>query len=872
VSEQGSTGEAPGGAAAEAVAKRARSRQVRDKGLVEAARGGDKTAFGKLYDQWVDNVYDRAINGGASAAEAREITEQTFLAAWRDLDKLKQPAAFGAKVLQVTRRETLQRVPDGPKATPAPSKGGSSSPEERLSRATNAEATAADHDVALVLREAATALDDRTREVLDLHFRQGLTRNETAAVLGDQPDKITETVTKLPPALAVLTRARVLWHGGNPEDPELAEQLKQDGVKTFNAAAVRSINRFAKDNDRARARSLIGIPPIELYAAIPLADAPAGLKMAVASTLVTEGVPMDGSGFVKRDDKGEIIDQPKRVSKTRDVGAEKPTGDSAERSIRPGLDEKRPTLDTKKAAAVAAAALLAEKQALEQSAAAAAAPAPKVEEKGSSRKDRKAAKAEKADSARAEEQAAAAAAATAAAAAAAKEREAKLLATSRVPDENLQHRDKAAPAAAAATAGLIGAEAASRAAETDAPGAKDAGAASTPETEPVTEDKTDQKDGGAGTAAAVGLGAGAAAGALTDDDAAFKADAASSTKEAGAAATAGAATTDAKGADAADRVASKDADTNDAGTKDGKGKKAAAAGAGAGAAAALAADGAAADTLDTKATSATKAGKAAAAGKTADGTTTKAKPEPKPVPVATTARTEEREGGGAGKYIAAAAVVLLLLGGLAFALTRGGDKSGGVSAGPTSTAASTTTTAKKSTSSTAVTTTSTPGASTTEGPTTTEVGPSTTASVVAPPTTTGGVTPTNPPPTNAPTTTPPTTTQSSTIVINKFEFDANHQFADYSMTDPVNAHGAPTLTWDVSGNGDLTATVTVTSPGGATSLAGTGLSSSIRVCPTTPVAGKCTAAPGTYQYKIVVHPADGSPDRLLATQFVIAPN
>ena len=370
MSEQGSSGEAPGGAAADAVAARARQRHARDKGLVEAARGGDRAAFGKLYDEWVDSVYDRAIHSGASAAEAREITEQTFLTAWRDLAKLKQPAAFGAKVMQVARRETVARVSGGEKIVP---KSGPSA-EERLTRATSAADTASDPEAAAILREAAHALDEQTRDILDLHFRLGLTRNEVAAVLGEQPDKVAQTITKLPPALAVLTRARVLWRGGSPEDDGLQEALAAENVVAFNASAVRTINRYAKDNDRARARSLMGIPPVELFAAIPLADAPAGLKTAVASLLVTESVPMDGSAFVKRDDKGEIVDAPKAP----------PPPDG---SIRPGIENKRPTIDPKKAAVVAAAALAAERAADDETAAAAlaadAAPA-------KSRRDRKA--------------------------------------------------------------------------------------------------------------------------------------------------------------------------------------------------------------------------------------------------------------------------------------------------------------------------------------------------------------------------------------------------------------------------------------------------------------------------------------------------
>ncbi len=913
VSEQGSNAEVPGGAAAEAVAKRARSRQARDKGLVEAARAGDRAAFGKVYDEWVDNVYDRAVNAGASAAEAREITEQTFVTAWRDLEKLKQPAAIGAKILQVARRETALRVKAGARpATHHPKGGNATSPEERLSRATNAAATAADPDVAAVLREASYALDDRTREVLDLHFRQGLTRNETAAVLGEQPDKITETVTKLPPALAVLTRARVLWRGGDPEDPALTEQLKSDGIRTFDAAAVRSITRFAKDNDRARARSLIGIPPIELYAAIPLADAPAGLKSAVATVLVTEAVPMDGSAFVKRDDKGQIVDQPKRVSKTRDVGADKaPVTESS--SVRPGIDDKRPTIDKKKAAAVAAAALAAER-AVEATAAAAPAISEKTDEKMPTRRDRKAAEKAAADQAAADKVAAdklatdkAAAEKSAADKVAADKVAADKLAADKAAAEK-SAADKAAAdkvaadKAAAEKAAAEKAAADKLAADTLAADkvaadklAADTLAADKVAAEKAAAEKAAADKGTADTATAAKATAGKPLGdeAAADKDAekkdaekkdAEKAGAAGLAFGAAAAATAAEPVVDWDKVDKStgtSATASKTggktgAKADPAGAKDKGSTGAAGATAGAeGVEKAKAKTGATkapASATGAAATSKAATGKAATdkatnktTGKTTDKTTDKGTGA-KAAAVAGATQTGDDEGGpkkgvliGAG--IAAAVVVVALLG---FLLTRGDKKDASVNAGPavtTTTKASTTTAAPTTT---AVTST-TAKATTTAAPTTAAP---TTAAPTTPTTSGGAVTPVTtaaPPTTPAPTvapTTPPTTSQASTLV-------ANLGISDSSVNNGYKTNPGVTLSWSSSGSGSFSVIVQQIAPGGATTPVSSQTSGSANLCPGTRSMGTngeiCTATTaGQYQYKITVHPADNSGDQVKA--------
>jgi hypothetical protein len=236
---------------ADALTKRARTRQARDKGLVEAARSGDDTAFGKLYDEWVDNVYDRAVRAGASAARPGRSPAHVPLRLQRPGQA--QAAGRSGEVLQVARRETTSRSGDH-RPAPAPP---CPVPPRMPPRATDANLRPTTTSPSC---PASRPPSTKTREVLDLHYRQGLTRNETAAVLGESPERIAEIIAKLPPALAALTRARVLWRGGSPEDPELREQLATDGVKRVNASAVRTINRFAKDNDRARARSLISIP------------------------------------------------------------------------------------------------------------------------------------------------------------------------------------------------------------------------------------------------------------------------------------------------------------------------------------------------------------------------------------------------------------------------------------------------------------------------------------------------------------------------------------------------------------------------------------------------------------------------------------
>jgi RNA polymerase sigma-70 factor (ECF subfamily) len=70
--------------------------------LVRAARDGDERAFSRLYDR-----YARVVHGLLLARVARDdvddLVQDVFLTAWRRLDGLRDPAAFGGWVAMIAR-------------------------------------------------------------------------------------------------------------------------------------------------------------------------------------------------------------------------------------------------------------------------------------------------------------------------------------------------------------------------------------------------------------------------------------------------------------------------------------------------------------------------------------------------------------------------------------------------------------------------------------------------------------------------------------------------------------------------------------------------------------------------------------------------
>ncbi len=274
---------------------RSQEHRKRDQALVALHKAGDARAFGRLYDLWFDPVYDRIIHRGVRPRDAAAVETEAFTTVTQDLGQSAANESFAVVALRATRRAAGQA--GGGTPHPGPQAVGA---EGRLAAATNVGAIAADTEVAALCWQAADVLGERVRESLDLHYRFGLSSREVAAVLRERPEAIAELLPKLPLGFGNAVRARVLWRGGSPEHDVLRGELV--GHDRFDADTVRIVSRHLKTCDQCRARALIALPPVEVFAAIPIAGAPVGLKEQVASGLAAS-TPMTGSAYLRPADR-----------------------------------------------------------------------------------------------------------------------------------------------------------------------------------------------------------------------------------------------------------------------------------------------------------------------------------------------------------------------------------------------------------------------------------------------------------------------------------------------------------------------------------------------------------------------------------------
>jgi len=145
--------------------------------VVEAARGGDASAFADLYRRFSRSVH-AVLLGRLDPEEAREAAQEVFMTVHRKLGDLQDPAAFGPWVHAIARNLAVSRlrkrrsrpVEEPLRDVPAPAKTGGELRERVL--------------------DALRSLPGAYQETLMMRLVEGLTGPEIAAATGLAPASV----------------------------------------------------------------------------------------------------------------------------------------------------------------------------------------------------------------------------------------------------------------------------------------------------------------------------------------------------------------------------------------------------------------------------------------------------------------------------------------------------------------------------------------------------------------------------------------------------------------------------------------------------------------------------------------------------------
>lgn len=152
--------------------------------LVERHRHGDEEAFAEIYGQFETMVYNLALRMSGNPADAEDITQETFVRAYRHLTKFKGKSSLKTWIFRIalncskTRlrrrgRRQARQIDDG---------------ELELERAQDGRRTPEDRtvatDLSMTVREGLERLPAHYREAVLLRDFEDMNYSEIAAVLG----------------------------------------------------------------------------------------------------------------------------------------------------------------------------------------------------------------------------------------------------------------------------------------------------------------------------------------------------------------------------------------------------------------------------------------------------------------------------------------------------------------------------------------------------------------------------------------------------------------------------------------------------------------------------------------------------------------
>jgi RNA polymerase sigma-70 factor (ECF subfamily) len=260
-----------------------------DHELLAAARSGDTRSVDALLARHQKQIFRFGLRMCGNEDEAREVLQETLLAAFRGLREFRGDAQLSTWLYQIARSFCLRSR-----------RRTASEPEQRVPieklevRAVPAADAAPDakahaREMGQLLQAAILTLSERQREVLILRDVEGLSAEEAAKVIGIEvgalKSRLHRARTELRERLvAVLGDDSEL--GGEAPCPELAEELSSHAADEIDQTTCARIEEHLQRCPRC-AKACAGLQrTVSFCKEIPGGDVPAPVRAAVRSAVL----------------------------------------------------------------------------------------------------------------------------------------------------------------------------------------------------------------------------------------------------------------------------------------------------------------------------------------------------------------------------------------------------------------------------------------------------------------------------------------------------------------------------------------------------------------------------------------------------------
>ena len=150
-----------------------------DGALVRAAKSGDASAFGELYERYRDAIYRYCLSRTGTAHDAEDLTSDVFVKALHSIDRYQERGLpFVAFLYRIARNAAIDRA----RTMKQPL-----SVDELVTEPSSKQNVEADATLAVersILLAALTKLKTEHRDVIVMRFIEGYSALEVAAALG----------------------------------------------------------------------------------------------------------------------------------------------------------------------------------------------------------------------------------------------------------------------------------------------------------------------------------------------------------------------------------------------------------------------------------------------------------------------------------------------------------------------------------------------------------------------------------------------------------------------------------------------------------------------------------------------------------------
>ncbi len=181
-----------------------------DEGLVALWQAGDAHALARLVERYSGRVYSYVRRLSGSSEDAEDITSEVFVRVWKGLNSFNTSRTFKTWLYTIARNCTTDYLRKR-KSVTFTSLSASDSFEDSLEdSAPMPDEQAIFNADALALEGALATLPIAQRDVLTLHYQEGMTYEEIGVVVGESRDTVKSRGTRALKALRTLLHPNAL--------------------------------------------------------------------------------------------------------------------------------------------------------------------------------------------------------------------------------------------------------------------------------------------------------------------------------------------------------------------------------------------------------------------------------------------------------------------------------------------------------------------------------------------------------------------------------------------------------------------------------------------------------------------------------------